>query len=135
MARIPDIDRRLDNWARWRAGGRSGGLGFASVNLATAFQGRSTDREAIIPTLDAEAEITDRGVLALASELRATVEQAYLHGGSVARKCTRLACSEATYHSRIDRAHRELAAWLTEREAAARAQRERVERIAGGFTH
>lgn len=135
MARIPDMDRRLNNWARWRAGGRSGGLGFASVNLAKAFEDRRSDREAIIPTSDVEAEITDRGVLALPSDLRATVEQCYLYGSSIASKCRRLACSEATYHARIERAHRALSAWLTEREAAARAQRERMERAAGGFTH
>ena len=39
MARIEDIERRLLNWARWKAGGRSGGLGYSAINLPAAVVG------------------------------------------------------------------------------------------------
>lgn len=126
MARIEDIERRLLNWARWRHGAGSGGLGYATVNLA-AEGGRDNFREAVIPTIDCEAEETDQAVLALSSELRATVEAVYLQGGTMAAKSRRLCCSEPTIYSRIDQAHRRIQSWLAERDRVRREQRARLE--------
>lgn len=128
MARIEDIERRLLNWARWSAGMNAGGLGFATVDL-TAEGGRDGYREAVIPTSDCEAAETHQAVMALASELRATVEQVYLRGGGIAQKARRLGCSEATVYARVELAHRRIQTWLADLQAGRRAQRERVERL------
>lgn len=128
MARIEDIERRLLNWARWRFGAGSGGLGYATVNLV-GVGGRDNVREAIIPTVDCEAEETDQAVFALPGELRATLEVVYLQGGTMATKARRLCCSEPTIYSRIDRAHRCIQSWLAERDRARREQRSRTEAL------
>lgn len=129
MARIEDIERRLLNWARWSAGMNAGGLGFATVNLAAAEGGRDGYREAVIPTSDCEAAETHQAVLALPSELRATVEQVYLRAGGIAQKARRLCCSEATVYARVDLAHKKIQSWLADLQATRRAQRERVEAV------
>jgi hypothetical protein len=131
MARIEDIERRLLNWARWKAGGRSGGLGYSAINLQAAVVGGGRDgyREATIPTNDCEADETDQAVLALPSELRRTVEVVYVEGGGMAQKARRLCCAEPTVHARIDQAHRKISRWLADQDASRKAQRELVERL------
>ncbi|MBB2485418.1 hypothetical protein H5407_09280 [Mitsuaria sp. WAJ17] len=128
MAKIEEIERRLLNWGRWRHGAGAGGLGYARVVYTEVL---ATDRdnyqEAVIPTVDCEAEVTERAVQALASELRATVEVYYVLGGGLAAKARRLAVAEATVKSRIDRSHRIIQAWLAERERGQLEQRRRVE--------
>lgn len=126
MARIDDIERRLQNWARWKFGETGGALGYATVHYG---DGTSTAgyREAVIPTVDCEAEETDRAVLSLESQLRATVEMVYLESGGMRKKAERLCCSEATVYSRIDSAHRRIQAWLGDLQRQRKAQRERLE--------
>jgi len=141
MARIPDIERRLQNWARWRLGGLRSVLGYASVDLSDPTAGCDAwDAQPVIPTLDCEASEMQSAVMALDSVLRATVEAVYLGPGGMRQKARRLCCSEATIHARIDRAHRVISAWMTDRAAQARVERERVEKLlslktrAGSFT-
>jgi hypothetical protein len=131
MARIEDIERRLLNWARWKAGGRSGGLGYSAINLvaATVGGGRDGYREAVIPTNDCEADETDQAVLALPSEMRRTVEVVYVEGGGMASKARRLCCTERTVQARIEQAHLKISRWLADKDASRKAQRERVERL------
>lgn len=130
MAKIEEIERRLLNWGRWRHGAGAGGLGYARVNYSELL---ATDREnyqeAVIPTIDCEAEVTERAVQALASELRATVEVYYVLGGGLAAKARRLAVAEATVKQRVWRSHRLIQTWLAAREREAIAQRDRVERL------
>lgn len=135
--RIEDIERRLLNWARWKLGGTAGGLGFATVQLQAALSAREHVREAVIPTSDAEASETDEAVRALDSTLRRTVEVVYLAGGGVRDKARRLACGEATLHSRVARAHSLIQSHLSDLAARRRQERERVERtvIARSSTH
>ena len=128
MARVDDVERRLLNWVRWRAGSGSGGMGFARSDMA-AGPGRDGYRESVIPTVDCEAEETDRAVMALPSELRATVESFYLGRGTILDKANRLCCRVPTVYARIDRAHRVMQAWLADLVAARKAQRERVEAL------
>jgi hypothetical protein len=128
MARIEEIERRLLNWARWRLGAGAGGLGYASVKM-DAEAGRAGYREAVVPTVDCEAEETDQAVMALPSELRRTVEVVYLEGGCAAAKACRLAVAEPTVKARVWQAHRKLADWLRDREAGRRVQRARVEAL------
>lgn len=126
MARLEEIERRLLNWARWKCGPRIGGLGYASVNL-TAWSRDEEEAKAKIPTLDCEAEETDRAVLSLDSELRATVEVVYLSSGGMKKKAERLCCSEATVKARVWRAHRKISDWITDMQRARQQERERVE--------
>lgn len=128
MARIEDIERRLQNWARWKLGAVHSGLGYASMSWAATPAGRGM-RESIIPTIDCEAEQTDRAVLALESRLRATVEVEYLQGWSLRRKAQQLACSEPTVKTRIWQAHRQLAHWLADKAQLAQAERVRVQAL------
>lgn len=129
MARIPDIERRLLNWARWRIGCTSGGLGYASVSMDERVDGEGYDAQARVPTVDHEADETQQGVLQLEGRLRITVETYYIKSGSIRAKTTALCCSERALYARIDEAHRLLSAWLSERAALARDERARVERL------
>lgn len=128
MRMLQDMDRRLLNWARYVAlmcdGGRVGRAG-----TEHRVDGVGWDAPTVIPTGDAEAEETGRGVVTLRSELRAAVECWYLGAGGVAAKAQRLCCSESTLRERIGLAHRQLGQWLADKALAARRERERVEAL------
>ena len=126
MARIEDIDRRLCNWARWSLGAGSGGLGFASSGM-TREGGGYGYRDAVIPTVDCEAEETNRAVQSLDERLRLTLNEVYIGAGSMKRKAAGMGVSEAAVNLRLWDAHRRLAAWLSERQREVRAERQRVE--------
>lgn len=128
MARIEDIERRLLNWARWKLGASRSGLGYATVRWAGGVATRGY-RESVVPTIDCEAEETDRAVQALESRLRATVEVEYLQGWSLRRKAQHLACGESTVKARVCQAHQHLSRWLSEKAHVAREERQRVERL------
>jgi hypothetical protein len=128
VARIEDIERRLQNWARWVHGAGSGGLGYGSTWNTEA--GSSRFREAVIPTVDCEASATNEAIEALDATLRQTVRQVYLTGDSGSIDAAKLGVSEATVKSRIWDVHRRLSRWFTERDATARAERQRVEALA-----
>lgn len=122
--RNEDIDRRLSNWARWRHGMTVGGLGYASVDMASEGIRETAEADVRLPLDDVEAEETNRAVLALPGELRATVEEVYLRGGSMAIKAKRLCCAEPTIYARLVRADTALQVWL----AAVQAQRKEARR-------
>jgi hypothetical protein len=126
MARNEEMERRLQNWARWRCGAGMGGLGYSSANL-TGMPSGDRGRESVIPTDSCEAEVTQQGVMRLESELRRTVEVYYLSAHGTARRAQLLCITEAGMYRRVERAHRALEAWLVERERVAREQRQRVE--------
>lgn len=130
MARIPDIERGLLNWARWRAQMQDGGGNFARVDFtAERVDGGGWDTPTPIPTNDAEAELYDKAVKALASELRQTVEMVYIKGGGMRDKARRLAVSEATVYMRIDKAHIAISSWLRDHKQAQDDQRKRMEAL------
>lgn len=130
MAKSDDMERRLENWARWRQGAGLGGLGYASSNMLAAMGGdRGGYREATVPTVDCEGAETDRAVMTLASELRATVEVYYLQPWSMAEKARRLAVTEATVRNRLGRAHGLLSSWLADQAQQRRAERARVQAL------
>jgi hypothetical protein len=128
VARIPDIERRLLNWARWKSGEGQGGLGY-STGVWNGESSRSTYREATIPTVDVEASVTDAGVMALAGELRSAVEAVYLRTGTIEVAAGRLCCGVATVYARVDRAHARLASWLSDRAQQARNEVARVKQL------
>ncbi len=126
MARIGEIERRLENWSRWKQGGGLGGLGYASVQLNGESE-RARFREAVIPTVDCEAEETDRAVAGLESTLRRTVEVFYLEPEGYEAKARYLCIGVAGMYRRLERAHALLHNWFVELQAKRRAERARVE--------
>lgn len=130
MARIEDIERRLLNWARWRALMADGGGRFARVTLGEErVDGEGWDAPTVIGTDDAEAEVTEQAVMALPSPQRAAVEAHYLGTGTAARKAARLCIAVATMYQRVEVAHRSIARWLADRVQMQREQRARVEAL------
>jgi hypothetical protein len=129
VARIPDIERRLLNWARWKAGEGGGGLGYSGGSMWNTEAGRSGYREAIIPTVDVEASATDTAVLALPSELRSAVEALYLRRGTIEQAADRLCCGVATIYRRVDQAHAQLASWFSAKASAARDEAARLDAL------
>ena len=130
MARIEDVDRRLCNWARWSLGAGSGGLGFASSGLVSGGGGGGYGyRDAVIPTVDCEAEETNRAVQSLDERLRLTLTEVYIGAGSMKRKAAGMGVSEAAVNLRVWDAHRRLAAWFSERQREIRSERQRVEML------
>lgn len=128
MARIEDIERRLENWSRWKLGGQSGGMGYARPSLNTESTG-ARYRQAIIPTSDCEAEETDQAVMALEEELQRTVATWYLEPEGPGPKAALLGIGVPGLYRRIERAHALIDAWLVERERQRVEQRKQVERL------
>lgn len=128
MARIDEMHHRLMNWARWKAGDLSTGLGYARVQL-NGVPTRAAYREAIIPTSEAEAAETDAGLMQVPEKQRRAVEMVYLQGWSARRAAPALGCSPATVHVWIGDAHVLLQDWLTERQRARQAERARVDAL------
>lgn len=128
MARSEDVERRLLNWARWRIGGASGGLGYAKATLAEG-GGTARYREAIVPTNAAEAIETDNLVRCLEADLQRVVDLQYFEGRSVAWIAVRLGCSAATVYNRLDRVHLLLDQAFRDLADARRAERQRVDRL------
>ena len=142
MARIDWIEYRLLNWARWKLQADRNPLGHATVNLQVpVVDGGSGYDDAPIPTNAIEAGETDAAIKRLQPpELARTLNVYYVGGGTIKRMCVQLGCAEATLHSRIERAHQQLARYFSERQAVSRQERARVEalqagvRPAGSFT-
>ena len=128
MARDADIERRLLNWARAKAGGLSGGLGYATVNLEAETHSRGY-REATIPIDACEADITDQAVRALTPVLRDTVIQLYLRNKAIRELAASARISEQGVRVRLWKAHDELRAWLSERARKAGEEQARVAQL------
>lgn len=129
MARIDWVERRLLNWARWTTSRGAGNLGYAAVRLGSGVGTREAYREARIPLSDCEAEETARAVLALPSELRATVEAHYTLGATVDEQLRHLCIARPTLYARLERADARLARWLDDRQRERAAERARVEEV------
>lgn len=131
MAKIQAIEFRLLNWALWKERGGGGRLGFARADL-TDIRAASGYREAVIPIDDCEASQTDVAVESLQPRLKNTIVEHYLgRSTDVRSQASTLGCSVATLYSRIDDAHRLIAAWFTDKREAAERERDRVERLQG----
>jgi len=130
MARIPDIERRLLNWARWRALMSDGGGNFATSQMDQERVDRSGwDAPTVIPTSDAEAEETEKAVHALERSLHLAVTVFYLGSKGHEAKARRLGIAVTTMYARIQQAHASLDRWLREARAAADLERQRVEAL------
>lgn len=130
MARIPEIERRLLNWARYVALLNAGGGNYASVDMTVErVDHDGYDAPTVIPITDAEAEATDKAVEALEVDQRNAVRAAYLGTSSVAERARRLCISLATLYSRVEAAHHSLARAFADAKVAADAERKRVEQL------
>lgn len=129
MAMIEEMDRRLHNWARWLAGGMSGGLGYGRVSIWNNVRvDCATSAEAVIPTNAVEASETHADVEALPLVLRDTIRLYYTRTQSRAGLAVLLGCAVATVDARLTRAHRVLMDAHMDREEKRRAVREGYER-------
>lgn len=126
MAKIEEVERRLLNWARWKHGAGSGGLGFSRSSWDTEPSG-TRYREATIPTVDCEASQTDAAVNALEDRLKKTVIQVYLTNASPAIDARELGCGESAVRYRVAEAHRRIANWFTDLQQRQAEERRRVE--------
>ena len=120
-----EMDRRLQNWARWRCLREDGGR-VATASMQERVDGDGWDAPTVIPTSDAEAEETQRGVANLQGVQRYAVEVWYLGGGGVAQRCKRAQCSETELRRRVGLGQRALGQWLADKRAAAERERLRV---------
>lgn len=82
-----EVERRLENWARWKRGGMSDGrftqFGGGSSGVSSVYrQGPRSRRSgyavATFPVLASEAQATNRAINALDDDLRAVVYARYL---------------------------------------------------------
>lgn len=139
MARIEWMHTRLMNWARWKGGELSGGLGFASVSYD---DGTTTSgyREAVIPVDACDASDTDQAVARLPGPMRAAVNVKYLGkldpssraerwANTERDQLDRLACSRATLYARLDAADKLLAQDLESIRLRRKAARDHVEQM------
>lgn len=131
MARNEDMERRLRNWARWRA---SMGVGMGSYARTDMTQervdgGGGYDTPLSIPISDDEASRTETAVQALEAGLRDAVFAVYVNGGTMRHKASRLGIAEATIYARVDQAHRRLSAWFSEQAAAVRDHHARMQAL------
>lgn len=139
MAKIAWVEQRLLNWARWKASGGSGGLGYASGTLTDRVDG-DRYREAVIPTDEVDASVTDQAVQSLQltrSHLHLTLVCVYLKDMPRADAARRMQCSVDAVYSRRDEAHRALAQWFDARnrrqvEARQKAEAEARVKALGG---
>jgi len=134
MAKIPEIERRLLNWARYVS--TLGAPPPAPDPTAPRVDGSGWDAPTVIPTNDAEAEQTGRAVAALEPELQRTVGVYYLQGGFLTSKLRQLGLQHrVTLYARIGRAHRILLRWFADDAAVKQRERERVEALQRSAGH
>jgi len=122
----PDLVRRMRNWVDWKGG--------SSVACSSSFvldYGTRFDRykEARMPLLVAEAQLTNRGLGEISDELGSAVALFWLAGedASFRRMAADLGCAHTTVKPRIIRGHEALRVMiykLQESDAAKRIHRE-----------
>jgi DNA-directed RNA polymerase specialized sigma24 family protein len=143
MARDEDIDRRLNNWARWRASMNAGAGGnFATCDMTQErVDGGGYDAPMVVPVLDDEAQVTELAVQALDVGQRDAVFAFYVSSGGAEQRARRIGVAVPTMYARVDLAHKRLQIWLAERAQMQREQRSRLEKLqasarpgGGGFS-
>ena len=125
MARDDEIERRMLNWARWKAGSGNIGLGYGCSSMWNQVKVDCKGlRESVIPTNAIEADQTDVAINALPEFLRDTIRVVYLTDEPIKAKAARLGCATSTVHSRVADAHNRILSWVAERERIAHARRQ-----------
>lgn len=127
MAKIDWVETRLLNWARWKAAGAGGGLGYASGSMLTERVDQSRYRESVIPVDSVDADVTDQAVKSLERDLLRTVQLLYVQDAGVKQGAKLLGISERAVAQRIDVAHAALARWFNDRQERQRAAKQLTE--------
>lgn len=135
MARIEDMKRRLENWARWHEQGASGGLGYprqsAFVRMAPV---DGTAADAVIPCDEIEAAKTEEAIKGLQftkPHLHRTATLIYLKGLSIKYAAVELGRAQSTVKANLEQLDHVLQQWYTDRAERLQAAADRVK---GSFT-
>jgi hypothetical protein len=98
-----DVDRMLENWARWKVS--DGWRGANTISSLYNLGPKSPRSDNIMPILNGEAEDLDRIIEAMQDiRLKRVIIITYQWGGSQDTKAHRCGCCVNTYKSRLDKA-------------------------------
>ncbi len=130
MPRIEDMKRRLENWARWREQGASGGLGYPRQSAFVRMAPVDGSADAVIPCDEIEAAKTDEAIQTLQftkPHLHRTATLIYLKGLSIKYAAIELGRAQSTVKANLEQLDHALQQWYTDRAerlqaAAGRAQ-------------
>ena len=133
---IDYINKRLNDWARWRVSDRAllrHMLGVNSCWPQMLGEAESTEtvrqQGTLVPLNDLECCDTDRAVCALDSTLQETVVEYYTRIGTADTTAKRLGVSKVTLFRRIDRAHGQLLGYLNDLAAGIRLAPGRTQQV------
>jgi hypothetical protein len=126
MSKIPEIERRLRNWAQWKLGGHGGRSGGCAPMWREAVSGGGYDG---VPVLSVEASDTDSAIAQLDQSAQRTLHEVYLSDDSKAVLESRLGVGIDAIRRRINQAHRDLQRIFEDRAAALKAARARFESL------
>lgn len=114
-----EIERMLENWARWKV---SGGWGGANTISSLYHLGPRSPRSGnVIPILNGEAEDMDRIIEGLADvRLKRAIVIQYQWGGAQETKARRCGCCVNTFKDRLDKAKQMILSEKYRRSDAAR---------------
>lgn len=112
---IEYIDKRLQEWARWRVGGRRLQTKTSPGWTSLVPSGKENHPpEAFIPYDDLRCAEIDRCVCALMPTLRMAVIEGYCRIGGADAALKRCGFSKATYYRHLDSAHHLILGWLND---------------------
>jgi hypothetical protein len=115
---IEHINHRLNQWARWRLGGRGSSKSpYPAYNLKGDRDPEDAppDPNRYVPVNDLECADTDKCVCALNPVLqKATIEFYCRTATTVEQKARYCGCSGKTLYRRVDEAHRQIMGWLND---------------------
>ena len=123
---IDYINKRLNDWARWRLSDRAtirhmlGAKSCWPQMLQDDAEGKMERHGTIVPINDLECCEMDKAVLALPAELQFILEEFYYRTNTTEGVAKRCGISRATLHRRIDQAHQRLLGLLNDQAAGIR---------------
>lgn len=125
MKRIPDMDRQLDNWARWLREGGGVGTGYArsSIYCREYVDGNLANRSSAIPIDALDAQRMNEAVDALQlskSHLHMVVVHHYRESKEIKQVAKLMLKSPATINTYLAQADHELQLWFRNRSRALR---------------
>jgi hypothetical protein len=126
MSKIADVERRLLNWARWKASeGAMGGLGYSSPAMFREVRGGQ--HSAAIPMLGHEAADTDSAIALLSKDVQLTLHEVYVAQVTKDVAIARLGVGYDAIRRRVSQAQCALQRIFEDRAQALNASREAFE--------